>query len=234
MRSMPKPVSRSSPTKDFSSGCQKLGQPVPESNLVRESNSGVSQPTQKYTPSAWLSQYSLRNGGSVPCWRATRYCSDVRRARHSESVRFTAALLMSMTTLEGRPQADFWSPGGQYAASEESIEGFWELMVAAGRVDAAKTATAAEVRSVNRIFMARKLAVGSNFATSGDERRIARVYSRAGTSNTQPPLSVILSRAKDPREMADVSHPLGSFARLRMTTVLDVKRRTFNLNPPPA
>ena len=56
------------------------------------------------------------NGGSVPCCRATRNWIGVSRAFHSASVRRTAVLLMSITTLEGRPQADI-SPGLQAWAS---------------------------------------------------------------------------------------------------------------------
>src|SRR5215211_7922216 len=40
----------------FSSiGCQKLGQPVPESYLVSDEKSGASHATQRYTPSSLLS-----------------------------------------------------------------------------------------------------------------------------------------------------------------------------------
>jgi hypothetical protein len=34
----------------------KLGQPVPESNFVVESNSSAPQAAQRYTPSSWASQ----------------------------------------------------------------------------------------------------------------------------------------------------------------------------------
>ena len=36
-------------------GSVKLGQPVPESNLVSEENSSVPQPTQRYMPSLFSS-----------------------------------------------------------------------------------------------------------------------------------------------------------------------------------
>jgi hypothetical protein len=58
-------------------GCQKLGQPVWESNLVLESYSAVSQQMQRYSPEARLPSYSLLsysplNAISVPAWRVTR------------------------------------------------------------------------------------------------------------------------------------------------------------------
>ena len=41
----------------FSSiGCQKLGQPLPYSNLVAESKSFSPHATQRYVPSSWWSQ----------------------------------------------------------------------------------------------------------------------------------------------------------------------------------
>ena len=39
-------------TASLSAGCQKLGQPVPDSNFVELSNSGWPQQTQAYVPSA--------------------------------------------------------------------------------------------------------------------------------------------------------------------------------------
>ncbi|MNJ78870.1 hypothetical protein D3C77_767330 [compost metagenome] len=46
---MPKPVSRVSPTA-LARGCQKLGQPVPLSNLVLEENRCCSQPAHENVP----------------------------------------------------------------------------------------------------------------------------------------------------------------------------------------
>src|SRR4051794_35105604 len=64
-------------------GSVKLGQPVPESNLVSEEKSSVPQPTQRYMPCSWLSQCSPVNGASVPARRVTSYCSGVSCWRHS-------------------------------------------------------------------------------------------------------------------------------------------------------
>src|ERR1700683_800920 len=58
-------------------GCQKLGQPVPDSNLVLESKRTVSQQMQWYNPSAWLLAYLPVPGTSVPACRVTWNCSAV-------------------------------------------------------------------------------------------------------------------------------------------------------------
>src|SRR5437667_416691 len=50
-------------------GAQKLGQPVPDSNLVSERNNSLPQHTQRYIPSSCRSQYLPVNAGSVPLWR---------------------------------------------------------------------------------------------------------------------------------------------------------------------
>src|SRR6516162_8440489 len=52
-------------------GFQKLGHPVPESNLASELNSAVPQQTHRYSPLARNSSYSFVNGRSVPPWRVT-------------------------------------------------------------------------------------------------------------------------------------------------------------------
>lgn len=46
-RTMPKLVSRVSVTFSLAIGCQKLGQPVPESNFVAASNKALSQQMQR-------------------------------------------------------------------------------------------------------------------------------------------------------------------------------------------
>src|SRR5262245_2074989 len=51
-RTMPADVSRCVRTFSFAIGCQKLGQPVPDSNFVFESKSTVSQQMQWYRPSS--------------------------------------------------------------------------------------------------------------------------------------------------------------------------------------
>ena len=53
-------------------GAQKLGQPVPLSNLVPASNSGWPQPAQTKVPARFSAFSGLVPARSVPCWRSTR------------------------------------------------------------------------------------------------------------------------------------------------------------------
>jgi hypothetical protein len=53
------------------SGFQKLGQPVPLSNLVSEENSARSQPAQENTPFLCSLLSGLVKGASVAAWRST-------------------------------------------------------------------------------------------------------------------------------------------------------------------
>ena len=62
-----------------SMGFQKLGQPVPESNLVPDAKSGAPHPAHVYVPSSLESWYSPVKACSVPCCRRTRYCAGVRQ-----------------------------------------------------------------------------------------------------------------------------------------------------------
>jgi hypothetical protein len=52
----------------------KLGQPVPDSNLVFESKRSTPQTIQVYVPSSWLFQYFPVKARSVPFCRVTSYC----------------------------------------------------------------------------------------------------------------------------------------------------------------
>src|SRR5262249_47896321 len=52
-------------------GCQKLGQPVPESNLLFDENSSASQQAQTNVPLKWPVAYRPENGGSVALSRVT-------------------------------------------------------------------------------------------------------------------------------------------------------------------
>src|SRR4051812_2755423 len=92
---MPKVRSSVLPTA-FSSGCQKLGQPVPLSNLVSDENSGRSQPAQAKMPLRCSLSSGLEPGRSVPSLRRISYCCGVNCFRHSASVfsisNFSAAL----------------------------------------------------------------------------------------------------------------------------------------------
>src|SRR6478752_3533353 len=67
-------------------GDVKLGQPVPESNLVSDENRAAPQAAQWYMPSSWLWTYLPVKGASVPLRRKTSYCSGVSSSRHSVSV----------------------------------------------------------------------------------------------------------------------------------------------------
>ena len=58
-------------TAPSATGSVKLGQPVPESNLVSEEKSGSPQETQVYKPLRFSSQYGPVKARSVPCWRVT-------------------------------------------------------------------------------------------------------------------------------------------------------------------
>src|SRR5882762_4785274 len=73
-------------TAAFSSGCQKLGQPVRLSNLVSDENRASWQPAQANVPARCSLSSGLEKGRSVPCRLRTAYCADVRSARHSASV----------------------------------------------------------------------------------------------------------------------------------------------------
>ena len=57
-----------------SSGCVKLGQPVPLSNLVSEAKSGLPQPAQTKVPERFSAFSGLVPARSVPCLRSTWNC----------------------------------------------------------------------------------------------------------------------------------------------------------------
>lgn len=74
------------------SGSQKLGQPVPESNLLFELKSSLSQHTHSYTPSLLRSWYFPLNAGSVPFLLVILKCSGVSIRAHSSSLFITFLL----------------------------------------------------------------------------------------------------------------------------------------------
>src|SRR5665213_2532003 len=141
-RTMPGDESVWSTTKSGSIGFVKLGQPVPLLNLSRLSKRGVSLHTEKYTPSSWLSQNSLRKGGSVPCSRATSYWIGVSSLCHSASVCLTDAFDMSMTTLDGRPQADLGPSTAQAAPEAAEGAGFVDFISVSAKAAAEAASTA--------------------------------------------------------------------------------------------
>src|SRR5215472_8773617 len=71
-------------------GVQKLGHPVPESNLVAELNTAVSQQMQRNTPLSWTFSRAPVNGVSVSACRVTSYDRGGSSALHSASVFSTA------------------------------------------------------------------------------------------------------------------------------------------------
>ncbi len=73
---------------DFSlTGLQKLGQPVPDSNLWPALKSLAPQQTQRNTPLKWPLAYLPEKAGSVAFMRVTMNCSGVSRFCHSSCVR---------------------------------------------------------------------------------------------------------------------------------------------------
>src|SRR3954466_3309644 len=66
MRRIPCETSSSVLTFSATAGEVKLGQPVPESNLVSDENRAAPQAAQWYMPSSWLCTYLPVKGGSVP------------------------------------------------------------------------------------------------------------------------------------------------------------------------
>src|SRR6266850_2831591 len=82
-------LSTSSCTFSLAMGCQKLGQPVPESNFAAELKSGNSQATHSKMPCSWISLRGLENGASVPFSSVTLYWSGFRIRFHSSLVLVT-------------------------------------------------------------------------------------------------------------------------------------------------
>src|SRR5580704_7525383 len=73
-------------TFSFAMGAQKLGQPVPDSNLVSELKSAVSQQMQRNTPLSCTFRSSPVPGVSVPARRVISKEEEDNSAFHSESV----------------------------------------------------------------------------------------------------------------------------------------------------
>ena len=86
---------------------------MPESNFASERKRGSPQPTQEYTPVLWLSWNIPQKGRSVPCDRATAYCSGVSRARHSSSLlTIVGTLLGSVSDPSAASRRTVTSSGG--------------------------------------------------------------------------------------------------------------------------
>src|SRR6185437_6833482 len=89
MRRIPNVLSSIVLTFSFAIGSQKLGHPVPDSNLVSESNSAVPQQAQRKMPLSCRSQYSPVNARSVPSWRAISNACGESCSFHSSSLFLT-------------------------------------------------------------------------------------------------------------------------------------------------
>src|SRR5271165_5722070 len=70
----------------LSKGAQKLGQPVPLSNLVADEKRSREQPAQAKVPRRSSCRSGLVKGGSVPSLRRMAYWAAVSVARHSASL----------------------------------------------------------------------------------------------------------------------------------------------------
>src|SRR5690606_17864398 len=82
---MPRPKSRLSLTFSAAIGCQKLGQPVPDSNLVAESYNAVSQHRQRNTPLPVSRGKAAGKAASGPSWGGAWYDGGGSWRRHSAS-----------------------------------------------------------------------------------------------------------------------------------------------------
>ncbi len=79
VRRIPWLISLCSSTLPPAATSEKLGQPVPESNLASDENSGVLHAAQTYMPVSWFCRSAPLNGASVARSRMTRYCSGIKR-----------------------------------------------------------------------------------------------------------------------------------------------------------
>src|SRR3984885_16133940 len=89
---MPKLMSLELLTFSCAVGCQKLGQPVPESNFVSELNNALSQQMQRYRPLSWRFQYFPEYASSVSAWRVISKAFGVSCFRHSSSLLTTLSM----------------------------------------------------------------------------------------------------------------------------------------------
>src|SRR5271170_3249167 len=103
---MPSEVSRVVPTAESFSGTQKLGHPVPLSNLVSEEKRLRLQPAQTKTPARCSLSRELVNGRSVASCRSTAYCSEVSNLCHSASVCVTGNVSAGDASTASRAEPD--------------------------------------------------------------------------------------------------------------------------------
>ena len=104
---IPAPESSAVSTPSLDTVDQKLGQPVPESNLDFELNRTLPQQAHRYTPSSLKSWYLPVKAGSVPFLRVTSYCLAVSKRRHSSSLLITLRLILHLRPATDRtPNSD--------------------------------------------------------------------------------------------------------------------------------
>src|SRR6266404_7614696 len=89
VRAIPKVLSWSRRTFSSATGAQKLGHPVPDSNLVSELNSALSQQMQRNSPFSWRFQYWPVNASSVSACRVMSKAFGDSCCFHSASVLIT-------------------------------------------------------------------------------------------------------------------------------------------------
>src|SRR5450631_217384 len=97
---MPRLLSVVVPTA-LGSGAKKLGQPVPLSNFVDDSNSGKPQAAQAYMPARYSLSSGLVPARSVPCLRMTEKVSAGNSFFHSSSERLIgeACVLLMVSSM---------------------------------------------------------------------------------------------------------------------------------------
>ncbi len=89
------------------SGLTKLGQPVPESYLSIDENNGSPDTISTYIPARFSLSYSFLNGGSVPAFCVTVYCSAVSFImiaifyRFGFTINFTLVITVAITRVNG-------------------------------------------------------------------------------------------------------------------------------------
>src|SRR5450631_2889654 len=90
-------------TTALGSGAKKLGQPVPLSNFVDDSNSGEPQAAQAYMPARYSLLSGLVPARSVPCLRMTEKVSEGNSFFHSSSERLIGDSGLSFMGVSSMP-----------------------------------------------------------------------------------------------------------------------------------
>src|SRR5262249_11136921 len=123
----------------FSSGCQKLGQPVRLSNLVADENRSRLQPAQAKLPERFSFRSGLVYGRSVALSRSTAYWSAVRSLRHSTSLRVSSNVSAPNATprnraleVTARPVAPPASRKSRFVSMTEVRSRHWLRVISTG------------------------------------------------------------------------------------------------------